>query len=770
MLKGFSKIFLAFFALPIFWQLSKHCQWVQSLENYTLYLRYFLRGSINEEKLAESSKKELPNIVCVNIDNSSLKLMGEQPIPMSYYTKAMYAIQKYAEPAVIATNIFFGEKQYSTLIDPHKVQIDEQACYYYFSRLKNTIVGGWFNCNGKGSQTFLRNEYPLPLIKQGFVDFLRIKDPILPSTKIVSDNVLIGLNNVSASTNYEEDVRWLPLYARTQNGIFYGLSVEALHLYLNNSGNLDIRGDDASSETYQGKHTILFLDKDISVVKQIPLTQRQLLEINWFSSWKKSSTKKVNLENVLKHCDILDSKEILSSEKLESYEFFKQFNQSIVFLSNAIEETNLIKTLIDTEKTPSISAHINAFKTMYWDAYIQHLPVWGEFLILFVLNFFIASLTLYPEIFSKCMRLFFCCIIMYFLLAFYLFGVCSLKLHIALPIIAPLGSILTFWGLGTVYQLLVERTQRLRLKRVFGNYLSPEIVATMLKQQNDPQLGGVERNLTAFFSDIQSFSTFSELLDPISLVALMNEYLTEVTNTIINDGGTLDKYIGDAVVAMFGAPFPLENHPLKACVAACKIQEKQVILREKWAREHSNWPEEVFRMRTRIGLCSGNAIVGNMGSETRFNFTMMGDTVNIGARCESGAKTYGVYTLVSEDTYKEVIAISNQLVFRFIDRIVVKGRQHPLGVYELVGLKNNLSQSSFDCIELFEKGIHNYLSRNWTEAIQCFEKSATMEPFIPGRDPGIFTNPSIVFINRCQYMQQYPPSDDWEGVFVMKTK
>ena len=149
---------------------------------------------------------------------------------------------------------------------------------------------------------------------------------------------------------------------------------------------------------------------------------------------------------------------------------------------------------------------------------------------------------------------------------------------------------------------------------------------------------------------------------------------------------------------------------------------------------------------------------------------MMGDTVNIGARCESGAKAYGVYTLVSEDTYKEVITVPNQLVFRFIDRIIVKGRQHPLGVYELVGLERYLKQSTFDCIELFEKGIHNYLSRNWAEAIQCFEKSATMEPFIPGRDPGIFTNPSIVFINRCQYMQQYPPADDWEGVFVMKTK
>ena len=250
----------------------------------------------------------------------------------------------------------------------------------------------------------------------------------------------------------------------------------------------------------------------------------------------------------------------------------------------------------------------------------------------------------------------------------------------------------------------------------------------------------------------------------------MNEYLTEVTNVIIEEGGTLDKYIGDAVVAMFSAPFKLPNHPLNACIAACKIQDKQVLLRERWQRERKQWPQEIFNMRTRIGLCSGNAIVGNMGSNTRFNFTMMGDTVNIGARCESGAKTYGVYTLVSEDTYKEVLTVPNPLVFRFIDRIVVKGRQHPIGIYELVGLKQNLKQNTFDCLELFEQGIHHYLSRNWTQAIQYFEKSAILETFVPGRDVGISTNPSLTFINRCKSMMNDVPDKNWDGVFVMKTK
>lgn len=770
MFKSTLKILLAFFILPLAWVLSLRCKTMQNLEDKTLSFRYFLRGDLDEKSISQKTHISPIPIFYINIDDADLKMLGEAPIPLSYYAKAMYALQKYSKANAITTDMFFGEKRYSTLVDMNKVQADEQLCAYYFSNLSHGIIGGWFNCNGKSHQTYLMNEYPLPLIKEGFSNFKQIKAPILPSSNIVGNAVKIGIINPSISTDFEQKIRWIPLYARTQQGIYYNLGVETLHLALNPNCILDIYGDDSASEVYQNEHVILFLDKDVAVIKKIPLTQRQLLEINWFSSWKTTQDKKISISHLLKNFDTLENNYASHLEKQQASNFFKQFDKSVVFLSNAFSDTTMIKTLIDNDAVPKITAHVNAFKTMYWGNYIQHLSLWIDFLIIFILNFFIASLTLYNEFFAKYTRLFISCIVIYFLLAFYLFGVYSPTIHIALPIVAPLGSIFTFWGLGTLYQLIIERRQRLRLKRVFGNYLSPELVSTMLEQQQDPQLGGVEKNLTAFFSDIQNFSTFSEMLAPEELVKLMNEYLTEATNIIIEEKGTLDKYIGDAVVAMFGAPFDIPNHALKACFAACKIQEKQAFLREKWQREQKQWPQEIFNMRTRIGLCSGTAVVGNMGSKSRFNFTMMGDTVNIGARCESGAKTYGVYTLVSEDTYREILTIKNPLIFRFIDRIVVKGRQHPLGVYELVGLQQNLKQSTFDCLELFEQGIHNYLSRNWDKAIQYFQKSSELEPFIPGRDPGIFTNPSLVFINRCQHLMQNTPNKDWDGTFIMKTK
>lgn len=769
-MKKFLKILLAFFVLPTLWFLSSKFEWIQKLENGTIWLRYYIRGNIDEQMLAKKTGKSIPHIICVNISDDSFKHLGEAPIPVSYYAKAMYALQKYAKSTIVATDIFFGEKQYSFLVDMGKVKNDSALCNHYFSQLKNCIIGGWFNCNKESHQVFLKNEYPLPLIKEGFIDFQNVKAPILPSPNIVGGKIPVGMLNVSVSTNTEDIVRWIPLYARTKQGIFYNLGIEILHQLLNPNGTMDIYGDDSDTEKYENRHVILLLDKDISVVKQIPLLQRQLLEINWFSTWDKLPNKKLGLENIINNFEVLESEKTSFAKKREAENFFRQFDNAVVFLSNTYTNSIVIKTMIDSEKVPAISAHLNTFKTVYYDNYIQEIPDWIQFLILFVINFFIASLTLYTDYFLKLSRYFIGLIILYFLSAFYFFGVFSPNLHILLPIIPPLGTVLSFWGLGMFYQMVVERQQRIKAKRVFSNYLSPQLVSVMLAQQDYPQLGGVERNLTAFFSDIQSFSTFSEMLSPNNLVSLMNEYLSEVTNIITDEGGTLDKYIGDAVVAMFGAPFPIDNHPINACLAACRIQKQQALLRQQWMLKRPDWPKNIFQMRTRIGLCSGRAVVGNMGSNTRFDFTMMGDTVNIGARCESGAKSYGVYTLVAEDTYNAVIQESQQFTFRFIDRIVVKGRQQPLEVYELLGITQDLSSSTFDCIENFEKGMQYYLSKDWDRAIQYFNQSSILEPFKPERDPGVFTNPSLVFIDRCRYMQQNPPTDDWDGIFVMKTK
>ncbi|MDR0392673.1 MAG: CHASE2 domain-containing protein [Puniceicoccales bacterium] len=770
MLKHFAKILIVFFFLPLVWQICTRYDWARRLENATMDFRYWLRGDINESKVVS---QQIPKIIYVNVDNAAINVMGEAPIPLSFYAQAVYALTNLGKSRALISDILFHDRKYSNLVDTERVYNDERMGRQYFENSSNVILGAWYNAFGEVQQPFLQHEIPFPLIYKGFTKFSLVKNPLYPSNKIVGNKIKVGITNGDSIMNGGSTIRWMPLYARTHNQIYYTLGLEVLmHVLKVSHDFVDIYGDDSPNEKYEGNFRIIFLNQDGDVVRKIPLHKRQLMEINWFSSWSTTKDQKVSLIGVLKNYEIIQSPNASKSEKDHALTFFSQFNDAFIFLGNTYQGTDsLIHTPVDAKKVPSITAHANLFKTLYSECYIQHFSWIVELFIVFVLNFFVAIIILYGDFIKRWNRLLMGGIIVYFLLALGSFGIFDVTVHIACPMVAPLGCLFTLSLFGALYQMLVERKQRLRIKSIFGNYLSPEIVSTMIATQNNPQLGGVERDITAFFSDIQNFSTFSELLSPSNLVKLMNEYLTAVTDIINQEGGTLDKYIGDAVVAMFGAPFDLESHALRACAATCRIQEKQGILREKWGREKGiNWPQEVLQMRTRIGLNTGFATVGNMGSSTRFNFTMMGDTVNIAARCESGAKMFGVYTLVTEDTYKTVIGESDMLVFRFIDRIIVKGRTHPLSIYEIVGFKKDLQEATSECIDVFEKGIQKYLRQDWIEAIKLFEKSSNLEPLQPNRDVGITINPSLVYKQRCAYMQLHPPEVDWDGVVVMKTK
>lgn len=282
----------------------------------------------------------------------------------------------------------------------------------------------------------------------------------------------------------------------------------------------------------------------------------------------------------------------------------------------------------------------------------------------------------------------------------------------------------------------------------------------MVRSGDEPKLGGNEVYITAFFSDIVSFSTFSEQLKPDQLVKLINEYLDAMTGIINKQGGTLDKYIGDAIVSFFGAPVEIEGHAYKACKTACLMQYELKELTKKWSDE--GWPDRVVNMRQRIGIHTGSMITGNMGSSKRFNYTMMGDNVNLAARCESGAEFYGVETMITETAKKEAENFQDDLIFRKLDRVVVKGRTKPVTVYELTGLKKHVPAQLIERNRIFEEALSAYFEGDWEKAISGFKRSLDAELYEH--------NPSRVFIKRCEQMRVDPPREDWDGVFVMEQK
>jgi len=340
-----------------------------------------------------------------------------------------------------------------------------------------------------------------------------------------------------------------------------------------------------------------------------------------------------------------------------------------------------------------------------------------------------------------------------------------------LPVVAPLGGfgLLQFVVIGR--RVLQEQRAKQEIKGMFGTYVAPQVVEQLIKAGERPKLGGHQEELTAFFSDIQSFSSFSEKLPADRLVELMNEYLTACTDLILAEGGSLDKYIGDAVVAMFGAPVALPDHAARACVAALRVQERVGELRAKWKGEGDKWPEIVWAMRSRIGLNTGRCVVGNMGSRTRFNYTMMGDDVNLAARMESGAKSWGVYSMCTEATRLACVAHGGErVVFRPLGRIVVKGRTQPVPIHELVGFRDGIPAPAQECIGFFSQALERYYSRDWDGALALFRRSAALEPNQPGQAPGISSNPSLVYQGITEHYQAEPPPADWDGVFVMKEK
>ena len=244
---------------------------------------------------------------------------------------------------------------------------------------------------------------------------------------------------------------------------------------------------------------------------------------------------------------------------------------------------------------------------------------------------------------------------------------------------------------------------------MFGTYLAPELVNRMVESETDPQLGGHEEVITAYFSDIQEFSTFSEVMTPKKLVELMNEYLTACTDIVQEEKGTLDKYIGDAVVTIFGAPLSVPDHAYRACVATVRVQRKIDELRAKWTKgvdsEGQPWPEKVHKFRARLGLNTGPVIIGNMGSRSRFSYTMMGDNVNLAARMESGAKAWGAFTMVTEATKLECEKHGgDHVVFRQLGRIVVKGRSLAVTTDVVSGLKETVTPQTRECLRIFEAG------------------------------------------------------------------
>jgi len=317
-----------------------------------------------------------------------------------------------------------------------------------------------------------------------------------------------------------------------------------------------------------------------------------------------------------------------------------------------------------------------------------------------------------------------------------------------LDFVAPVAAVLLSLIWAAVMNYGVEGRERRFLKGVFHHYLSPAVINRILEDPERLRLGGEQREITSFFSDVAGFTSISEALGPADLVSLLNAYLTEMTDLILDSGGTLDKYEGDAIIAFWNAPLDDPDHALRAGRTALACQARLDAIAPDLEKKFGK------RLRMRIGLNTGPAIVGNMGSARRFDYTAIGDTINLASRLESAGKQYGVHLLAGEATVEKA---GDVLVSREVDMIRVVGKTKPVRIYELIGERGTVRETATRRLELYRRGLILFRERAFGEAEAVFS--------------GIGDDPvAALYRDRCRTLTASPPPDDWDFVFNLQAK
>lgn len=313
-----------------------------------------------------------------------------------------------------------------------------------------------------------------------------------------------------------------------------------------------------------------------------------------------------------------------------------------------------------------------------------------------------------------------------------------------------MSLLLSYFSIEAYRNFVVDKDSRFA-KKALSTYVSSHVVNELMKNPDMLKLGGEKRVITILFSDIRGFTSISEKMTPERLVTILNEYLTPMTDIVLEANATLDKYIGDAIMAIFNAPMDMEDHEGRACQVCLDMILKLIELNRDWS------DRGLDPMHIGIGLHTGEAIVGNMGSLQKFDYTAIGDTVNLSSRLEGMTKLYGVNIIVSETTYQST---RNDYIFRELDIVRVKGKEKPIGIFELIDSNNNLTAWA-PLLDGFIKGTNLYRRMQFKEAAIKFQD-------VLKKYPG--DGPSKVYLNRCREFLISPPAANWDGVYIATSK
>ncbi|MDF1590432.1 MAG: adenylate/guanylate cyclase domain-containing protein [Desulfobacterales bacterium] len=714
------------------------------MELKTIDLRFESRGS----------KVPGPEVVLAVIDEKSIAREGKWIWPRSKIAELVNRLSAYGAK-VVAFDIGFlepdenaGGRVIEQIIEKINTSGGQnQAIQNYLKKLKSesdndrrladairnssakVVLGYFFQMAPHGSDQLSAEEYHRHQenVKGSRYQFVRFKsdnarkvklmEPALPQSNITA---ISEATDYAGFFNMEADrdgvVRWIPAVFKYKDTLYAPLAVMAAGAFLDSPPSLQVA--DYGIESLQ-------VDR-IS----IPVDELGRIMINYRGGAK-----------TYPHISVTD---ILNGNVAEA-----DLRDKIVIVGATAVGIYDLRVTPFSSVYPGVEIHANIIDNILSKNFLYQ-PSWAAVFDIFgiiatglILGFILPRTGVFTGILSSLM-----------VFAGYIF-VCQLfftQKGFILNLVYPLAVLLMVYVIITAYKYLVESRQKRFIKDAFSTYLAPSVVKQLIDSPEKLVLGGEKRVITAFFSDVQGFTSISEKLSPEKLVEILNEFLTEMTDIILKDEGTVDKFEGDAIIAFFGAPNELENHAATACAASIEMQKKLAKLRAKWKAEGKS------ELMMRIGLCSGAAVVGNMGSKNRMDYTMMGDTVNTAARLEGVNKVYGTYTLVSDTTCH---AAGQNFIFREIDKINVVGKKEPITIYQLLGYAGESDERMDKVRDFYARGLKAYQSREWEQAIGFFNEVLKIAP-----EDG----PSLSLRGRCQTLHENPPGKDWNGAFVIKHK
>ncbi|MCL2243091.1 MAG: CHASE2 domain-containing protein [Treponema sp.] len=398
----------------------------------------------------------------------------------------------------------------------------------------------------------------------------------------------------------------------------------------------------------------------------------------------------------------------------------------------------------------NVGTHGVVLDTILSESFIRPVRFWWciLFMLIFIPLFFFFSAQLPPV--SRA-SIGFGAIIVFLLLTVLLFRITGIY-------IGPLGIVFTLLSAIIVREIISyagSEKEKHFIRTAFSTYVSGDVVKEIISDPSRLQLGGTKRFMTAIFTDVKGFSTISEKLgDPAKLVSLLNKYLSAMSDVVLAEKGTIDKYEGDAIIAFFGAPLELKDHALRACISAIKMKKIEIELNNS-IMEHNLSPSPLL---TRIGVNTGFMVAGNMGTANKMNYTIMGNAVNLAARLEGVNKQYGTWILASEDTVRET---GDAILYRKLDRVRVVGINEPVRLCELLDMAENADEQDKNRVLIFHESLNLFEKRNWKLAARGFKEALSIKPD---------DEPSKIYLERSVKFFRNPPDDFWDGVVNMTSK